>query len=54
MTPGAERIDADGVVRLSDFNEDPAVEGPAADLFREPLNKLEFVGSVVLSGDLRI
>lgn len=33
MTPGGGRIDADGVVRLSDFNEDPAVEGPAADLF---------------------
>jgi type I restriction enzyme R subunit len=33
MTPGGGRTDAEGVIRLSDFNEDPAVEGPAADLF---------------------
>src|SRR6185312_7753615 len=35
MMPGGGRYDADGVVRLSDFNEDPAVEGPAAALFEE-------------------
>ncbi len=33
MTSDGGRFDADDVVRLSDFNEDPAVEGPAADLF---------------------